>query len=273
MAESRKNSEKPTAERFGETPRRRRIPILLVIAAAAAGLLAGAFLMLREGLFTGNPRLTLRRVRIRVHGTSYWRDREKELCSRVGLNPESGVNLYLIDLKSLRRSLERIPSIASAEVMRMPPDTIEVRLEERIPRAALGNPRSPFVIDEYCVVMPRTESAGSQMRLPVVTGISLRQLRPGTAEPRLQGAVDLIMTTLRGFPDIRILQISVARPGFFDLRLTYRENILYHVILPVRNSGTAFLLSALQSAIIAARRRGDNRTTFDLSFAGQVIVR
>ena len=131
------------------------------------------------------------------------------------------------------------------------------------------------IVDDHAVVMPRTESMAEKekLRLPVITGIPLRELKSGAAEPRLQDAVDLIMVTLRGFPDIRIMQISVDRPGSLDLRLTYRENILYHVIRPARNSGNAFLLSALQSAIIADRRRGDNHTTFDLSFEGQVVAR
>lgn len=271
MAEVRKKSEKSAAERTGKPSRWRRIVPPLLLFAAAVGICVAAFLLLREGLFTGNPRLVLREVRVRT--TGYWRDRGKQLCGRIGL--ETGANLFSLDLRTLRRRLERIPGIASAEVRRIPPDTVELKIEERIPRAVLGNPRSPYVVDEHCVVIPRIESMAEKekLRLPVVSGISLRQLRPGVAEPRLQGAVDLIMATLRGFPDIRILQLSVARPGFYDLRLTYRENILYHVIMPVRNSGNAFLLSALQSAIIAARRRGDSRTTFDLSFKGQVIVR
>ena len=271
MAETRKTSGKAAAERSGEGSRWWRIVLPLLLCAAAVGVIVLALVMLREGLFTGNPRLVLREVRVR--STGYWRNREKPLCSRIGL--ETGVNLFSLDLKTLRRRLERIPCIASAEVRRVPPDTVEIKIEERIPRAVLGNPRSPFVIDEHAVVIPRTESMAEKekLRLPVVNGISLRDLQPGSPEPRLQGAVDLIMVTLRGFPDIRILQLSVDRPGFFDLRLTYRENILYHVILPARNSGNAFLLSALQSAIIAARRRGDSRTTFDLSFEGQVVVR
>ena len=271
MAEPRKTSGKSAAERSGGASRWRRVLLPLLLLAVTGGILVAAFLMLREGLFTGNPRLVLREVRVRT--TGYWRDRGKQLCSRIGLEP--GINLFSLNLRTLRRRLECIPNIASAEVRRVPPDTIEIKIEERIPRAVLGNPRSPFVVDEHCVVIPRTESMAEKekLRLPVVSGISLKKLQPGSAEPRLQRALDLIMVTLRGFPDIRILQLSIDRPGFFDLRMTYRENILYHVILPVRTSGNAFLLSALQSAIIAARRRGDRRTTFDLSYEGQVVVR
>ena len=271
MAEPRKTSGKSTAEPSGEGSRWWRILLPLAVVVVISGVFAATFLLLREVLFTQNPRLLLREVRVR--STGYWRNREKSLCSRIGL--ETGVNLFTLDLKTLRRRLERIPCIAAVEVRRVPPDTVEVKIDERIPRAVLGNPRSPFVDDDHAVVIPRTESMAEKekLRLPVVTGIPMRDLHPGSAEPRLQGAVDLIMVTLRGFPDIRILQIAIDRPGFFELRLTYRENILYHVILPARKSGSAFLLSALQSAIIAARRRGDERTTFDLSYEGQVVVR
>jgi len=272
MAESRKTSEETANGRSGRGTSRRRRILLSILVLAAAGVVAAALLLLRRELFTGNPRLVLRDIRVR--STGYWRDRENRLCERIGL--KKGVNLYALDLKMFRRRLESIPGIASAEVFRVPPDTLEVRIEERIPRAVLGNPRSPFVIDEHCVVIPRRESIAEKLQLPIVNGIPLR-LRPGATVPRLQNAVDLIMTTLRGFPDIRILQISIDRAGFLELRLTYRENLLgktlYRVIMPDRETGNTFRLSALQSAIIAAHRRGDTRTVFDLSYEGQVVVR
>jgi len=272
MAEPRKSSGKSTAAAPGAPSRWRRVLLPLLMLAVAAGLLTAVFLLLRNALFTGNPRLALREVRVRTSG--YWRNREKALCSRIGLT--TGVNLFSVDLRTLRRRLEHIPCIASAEVRRVPPDTVEIRLEERIPRAVLGNPRSPFVVDEYCVIIPRTESmAGKEkLRLPVIVGIPLRGLKSGTVEPRLQNAVDLIMVILRGFPDIRVHQIMIGRTGSLELMLNYREKFpTYHVIMPAKNPGNAFRLSALQSAIIAARNRGDNRTEFDLSYEGQVVVR
>ena len=270
--EFRRAPEKFSEGRFGGGRSRWRSLLYLLLFLAAAGVLVAVVLLLRQELFTGNPRLVLREVRIR--STGYWRDRGKQLCGRIDLEP--GANLYSLDLKKLRRKLERIPSIASATVVRVPPDTVEIRIEERIPRAVLGNPRSPFVVDEHCIAIPRLESMAEKLQLPVLTGVPFK-LQPGTAVPRIRNAVDLIMTTLRGFPDIRILQISIRRAGSLELRLTYREGLLgktlYRVIMPDRDTGIAFRLSALQSAIIAARRRGDPRTTFDLSYEGQVVVR
>ena len=240
------------------------LPLLLVSAVSFF-----SFRLLRSWLFTENPRLELREVKVR--STGYWREREAQLSRRIGL--EKGVNIFSVDLRQKRRKLEKIPNVASAEVRRILPDKLEIRLEERIPRAAVGNLNSPYVIDDQCMVMPRLESLGASLRLPVVNGLPVTALTPGTREPRFQPAVDLLMTTLRGFPDIQIHQLSIARADRLDVTLTYRGRYPCRAFIPVKNPGYTFMLSALQSAIIAARRRGDTRNTFDLSYEGQVVLR
>jgi hypothetical protein len=243
------------------------ITILLLVIAALVASTVG----LKKYLFTENPRLTLREVTIKTCSNGFWNNKSKEICRRLEL--KTGANLFKIDPEILRLKLESIPGVSAAEVLRIPPDTIEIRLNERMPRATVANPGSPYVIDEDCVVIPRLESMASNWKMPIITGIPLRELKPGTQELRFKPAIDLIMTTMRGFPDIKIMHISLAKPDKIEMRMTYCDNSLYTVIVPVRKTGLAFLLSALQSAIITARRNGDTRSHFDLSFDGQVILK
>jgi hypothetical protein len=42
--------------------------------------------------------------------------------------------------------------------------------------------------------------------------------------------------------------------------------------MPVKNSGTAFMLGQLESAIIQASQQGEERTTYNLTFDGQVVI-
>jgi len=246
-----------------------RIILGLLILAAAVLVTVFVSLLLYRSFFTANPRFAVRNIEVNGHG--YWRENSRMLAKRVAL--ETGGNIFRVDLGDLRKRLEHIPGIAAATAGRKLPDTVVLKIEERIPRALLGNPRSPYVVDEHGVVVLRRESIANKLRLPVISGIPLREFRPGVADKRLMPALELLMTTLRGFPDIRILQISIVSPRRLEFRMTYRGNNFYSVVFPVKRNNNAFLLSALQSAIISARRNGDNRRNFDLFYEGQVVVR
>ena len=221
--------------------------------------------------FVGNDRLVLRHVS--VQRGRFWRGREKALIRRIGLEP--GSNLFALDCRGLRRKLAAIPSIESAEVVPVLPDTLELRLTERIPRAVIGNPNSPWVVDEHNVVMPRAESlAVENLQLPVISGVPFHEVRSGAELKRLAPAMELVMAAVRAFPEIRILSISAEREDRLFFFMRYRGGRLLTVTMPTSGGrGVNFLLSALQSAILDARSHGDMRTNFDLSYEGRVILK
>ena len=71
---------------------------------------------------------------------------------------------------------------------------------------------------------------------------------------------------------MEMLRLSVATPERLDFHIKYRNGRIYRVIMPVENRGLDFMLNALQSAIIHAYQLGDERSTFNLSFDGQVVI-
>ena len=89
----------------------------------------------------------------------------------------------------------------------------------------------------------------------------------------LRPALELIMLTVRSFPDISIIAVNVRNPERLEFFMRFRGQKSCKVILPVRHQNFTYLLSALQSAIIYAERQGDTRGTFDLSFGRNVIIR
>ena len=137
---------------------------------------------------------------------------------------------------------------------------------ERVPRAVLGNPRSEWVVDETGAVIPRLESMSASVPLPVILGISTSGVKAGMVLETLRPALELIMLTVRSFPDISIIAVNVRNPERLEFFMRFRGQKSCKVILPVRNQNFTYLLSALQSAIIYAERQGDTRGTFDLSF-------
>lgn len=246
-----------------------RALFVLLLLLGAAGIAFFGFFGARRFLFSGNDRFRLREIEVRSGG--YWQDKAPQLAARIGVHP--GENLFRIDPGELRRRLLAIPGIEESEVQRILPDTLHLRVIERVPRAVLGNPRSEWVVDETGAVIPRLESMSASVPLPVILGISTSGVKAGMVLETLRPALELIMLTVRSFPDISIIAVNVRNPERLEFFMRFRGQKSCKVILPVRHQNFTYLLSALQSAIIYAERQGDTRGTFDLSFGRNVIIR
>ena len=247
----------------------RALIVLFILMGVAAALVFG-MVGLRRVLFTSNPRFELREIVVLSEG--YWQERSAQLASRLGVH--LGDNLFALDPGALRRQLAAIPNVEHCEVTRILPDTLRLRVVERIPRAVLVSPRGQWVVDEECVVIPRAESMLADRQLPVILGISDRNLEGGMRIEKLRPALDIIMQVARNFRDIEIRAVHMQEQDKVNLFLRFRSQKMCQALIPVgsdRNIG--LLLTALQSAIIHAERRGDRRGVFDLSFDGNVIIR
>lgn len=252
----------------GRTKRIRAL-IFVAIALAAVAVVILFFLWSRNFLFNRNPRLALREVRVTSSG--YWNNRNRDLAAIARL--KMGTNLFDIDLRKLRSTIKTIPSIEDVKITRILPDTLAIDVSERLPRALLNYPNSRWVIDENCVVMPRRQSLAAELKhLPVLAGVPQVRFSGGKIMPELKPALDLIVTILGDFPNMRLLLVSVSTPEQLDFYIRYCNGKTYRVIMPVQNSGTAFMLRQLESAIIQAVQQGEERTTYNLSFDGQTVI-
>jgi len=243
-----------------------RIGVALAVLIA---VLAGAFVLLwlcRGWLFTKNPRLTIRDVAVQSSG--FFSDKAALLARRTGV--AIGDNLFETSPRQIRENAMTIPCVENCEVMRVLPDTLQIRVIERIPRVALFNPRSPWVADEKLVVFPRLESmcAVRDMQLPVIMGLAERMPTPGRQLNELAGAMTLVMLTATSYPDLELVALNVGQKDKLVFYARYRHGRARKVIFPTRTRNYSFLLSALQSAIISAEQRGNAAVTFDLSFDG-----
>ena len=246
-----------------------RALFVLLLLLGAAGIAFFGIYGARRFLFSGNDRFRLREIEVRSGG--YWQDKAPQLAARIGVHP--GDNLFLLDPGELRRRLLAIPGVENSEVFRILPHTLRLRVIERVPRAVLSNPRSEWVVDETGAVIPRLESMSATVPLPVILGISTTGVKAGMVLESLRPALELIMLTVRSFPDISIIAVNVRNPERLEFFMRFRGQKSCKVILPVRHQNFTYLLSALQSAIIYAERQGDTRGTFDLSFGRNVIIR
>lgn len=115
---------KRETRRFTASSRRRRRHTLIVL-----GTVAGLVLFVLVGTLT--PVMAVREVRVEGATSVNAEEIEKALAEF------SGVPLALVDENDVLRSLEAFPLIQRLAVERVPPSTLVVRIQERIPVIAL----------------------------------------------------------------------------------------------------------------------------------------
>ena len=224
---------------------------------------------MRKAFFSSNSHFKLKKLEI--VGGSYWQGKEKHLCQRTGIKLED--NLFALDYRKLRKQIESISGIEKAEVVRILPDKLRIRVSERLPRAALFNPAGRYVVDEKGVVILRSESA-AHGSLPVITAVpGYSRFQQGETLETLLPSLDLIMMTLRNFPDIDIECVQPIDQEKLTFFMRYRGGKRYKVTIPLNNRGLPYLLSALQTAIINAHWKKLNVTSINLLFDGRVVLK
>ena len=265
---AQENTKKNTIAIPDAKTKRKRALVFVIVSACIITAFIFFLFWFNKLMFKSNPRLTFRELQVSSSG--YWHKKDNELIRLLKL--KRNVNIFELDLKKIRMQLRNIPSVENAQVFRILPDTLRVDITERMPRAFINYPYSRWVVDENAVVMERRHSMAAKINLPQITGVPHAKLAGGDRLPEIKHALDLIGTVLRNFPDMEMQLVSVSDPEQLDFYIRYRNGRTYRVLMPTRNRGLDFMLNALQSAIIHAYQLGDERTTYNLSFDGQVVI-
>jgi cell division protein FtsQ len=163
---------------------RRRVPVrrglipvspLGRIAVAAAVVFAiGALVLLAIGIrnfFRDDPRFRIASSSsIQIMGNS--QVTRSELLSVFG--SDLGRNIFFIPLGARRNSLEQLPWVEHATVMRLLPDQLRVAIVERTPVAFVRHGNTIGLVDAHGVLLhlPPAVMAAKHYSFPVVSGIS-----------------------------------------------------------------------------------------------------
>ena len=151
------------------------------------------------------------------------------------------------------------------------PDILQISIVERIPRAFLVSSRSQWVVDENYIVMQKQYCNSVNNDMPVILGLDIKGgVRDGMEIPELDSAMEMIMLSVRNFPDIKISAISIRNPEQLTCILLFKEK-QYKAFVPRQKM--MFMLSVLRSAMIKAQESGDARTVLDLNYNGNVILK
>ena len=127
--------------------RNRKIVLFFVLLVVLLALITGLIwlgLKIPNVLFKENPRFVLKRLEVTSSG--YWHGRDREIAKRIGVN--IGQPLFDINAGEVRKKALAVHSIDSCEVQVVLPDTLVLKLTERVPRAVLY-PQTQMVVDEF----------------------------------------------------------------------------------------------------------------------------
>ena len=267
MARTAAKTTAPAVKR--ENKRYLRGIILIAVVFCCFGLLALGCWQFKKLLFEHNDHFLLRRVVIDSPG--WWgktEDSRNRLLSKLQLNVKED-NLFSYQLPKLRQLLCSIPSIESAQVERILPDTLKLTISERIPRAFLGNSQSILVLDFSGMVMSKDECVEINPRMPVIFGHPTEGVTPGTRLPQLQPVLEVISEALMNFGDFRIVAIRISQTDAIQLKLFYKDSRLYNGLMPPGNAN--YYLNMLQSAIEEALRTNNRKPNANLTYDGGVV--
>lgn len=116
---------------------------------------------------------------------------------------EAGVPFFGIDTAALEARIEQHPFIRDASVRRLPPDTLEITVTERAPRAAVRTGVGVYLLDDDGEVMKRARP-GDALDVPVLSLLEvtksaraltlLRSLERAALLPRISEIVELPAT-------------------------------------------------------------------------------
>lgn len=243
------------------------IAVIVFIAASAALL----FWFTTRGLFSKNPRFTLKSVVVRSSG--WWKDRSPEVSRILKVRPGE-TNLFGIRLDELRRAVESEPSIERASVSRLLPDTLVVEIAERIPRAFLNSPKSIWVVDGSGFVMARDTCLNLDNGLPVILGFRMTEsLKPGMQLEKLAPGLELLSLTRTEFRDIRVAVVTLSSPDQIVFGMYYKNNLddVFRVYMPRKDM--KFMLKVLSASLEQIRATKDSRRTISLLYDGSVVLK
>lgn len=207
-------------------------------------LVVGARWFARE-VFSENPRFGIRHFDIQSDGTLA-PDRILQYST-----VREGHNLYAVDLRKVRDEILGVPIVESVILQRKLPDTLRIRVTERVPLARVAVEGMPeMAVDLSGMILGPSYASPT---LPRIEDEGLGVLRPGTRlqQPPIQNALNLLDTcgkTRLGHV-VRIVRIRIEGSDRMILELEQGDRVYFPM------DGTEIKLRRLVSILKAVQDR------------------
>lgn len=149
-------------------------------------------------------------------------------------------NLLLLSTGDVARAVEELPWVKRAEVDRMLPGTVRVRITERRPAAILTLGAAAWTLDGRGRVL----SEGRVGDLPVIGGVAAGAIRPGTVVEAAE-----VVHALRAFrrlpPGLRDRVVAIVAPTLERISFSLEDQTLIRYGAAERMAAKNSVLQAL----------------------------
>jgi cell division protein FtsQ len=189
----------------------------------------------------------------------------------------SSESFFALDLEQVKIRLLRYPQIADVEVDKKFPDTLNLKIEGRVPLAVClieSNGRViPSAVDSNGVIFQIGKSV-SDLNLPVVSGIKISEARMGVVMPApvlgfLNSLEELRKDSPAFFNSISEFQIIRKSNDDFEV-LMYPQN--YSIPVRVGNRISKDLFTYIILVLDVARQQGLSDSLQELDFRTDEVV-
>lgn len=248
-----------------------RIGLVVSTFMIIVSLIVFVFWLASRSLFSQNDHFVIRHIDVRSSG--WWNGKDSEVSKILEIKTGS-TNLFAVNLRQICEKLGTQPSIDKVTASRILPDTVQINIVERIPRAFLYNSNSQWIVDSDGIVMESKSCVNLRRNLPVITGFKVDNLplTPGQDMPQLRQALDLIMTVVQKYPEIKILKVSLSTPREIQMSfLTSTADVPLCAIFP--RTKIEEKMAVLKDTLRQRKATNNPAITIDLRFEGQVILK
>jgi cell division septal protein FtsQ len=263
-----------------------RVRLVTLTGAVVFGTVFGLYLVWRTGellldkFVYENPDFAIQSIEVQTDGVIP----ADKLRSWSGVR--LGQNLIGLDLAAVKRNLELVSKLDSVSVERVLPQTLKIRVTERIPVAQIdllhpdgvvGLAYTIFQVDARGDVLQPVGPGGEDIpvlqlktELPVILWTNIYELQPGHRldSPQLRAALQLIgvypHSPMFGLTDLR--KIDVSQPGVIVVTTMQGSEITFGLQDPDRQ------LRRWRQIYDWGFRQGKNIATLDLSLENDIPV-
>ena len=239
---ARRAYERGEARRFTRRSRRRRL----------TWIVSGLSVLFVVGFVTGavySPLLSLKTIQ--VEGAS----RVSSASVRASVDGQLGRPLALVDFDAITRSISTFPLIRSFVTETVPPDTLIIRIAERVPIATLATSSGFSVVDPAGIVI---DSGGERQ-----PGLPLIELGAATRDsPAFTASVGVLLALPSNLLK-RIDTVTAQTPDDVTLTLTGGQSVVWGSVEQ----------SALKAKVLAAVITvGGATTKYDVSAPNHPVL-
>ena len=273
--------------------RKTKITLGIIISVTALTVIVIGLWLAWNNMFRQNDRFYVVHVNVTsAEGQGKWHGKVKEVMPIViqsKIDQEKGnvlerepspedklFTLFEIDVKRLRQELEKVPEIDKVSVRRVLPNTLDIKIVERVPVAFLERANSEKLVDRNAVVIRKSHSIDIAGLIPVIRNYKEMPPKNGEVFDEIKSALEFVRLyrEVGDFAVLKIVDMNLAKDDFITMRIHYGgdKNDYYNIIdVPRMNpeEGMDRILSAIQ----ASKREGTNRRNIVLRYNGQAVLK